>query len=140
MNDMRPFSLSQRNPVTNRKHRKEVFWQVTIPLVIAVAFFLALGAFASLVGGGATTSKIADVALIWLIVPVMAIGLVFLVLLGAFVFGVIWLIHHVPVYTRKAQALVVSASMAIKNLTDAMVEPFLRAQSFFAALRAFRRK
>jgi hypothetical protein len=33
-NQSKPFILPKRNPLTHARHRKEVFWQVTFPLII----------------------------------------------------------------------------------------------------------
>ena len=33
-NPPKPFILPERNPLTHARHRKEVFWQVTVPLII----------------------------------------------------------------------------------------------------------
>lgn len=47
-NQSKPFILPKRNPLTHARHRKEVFWQVTFPLIIG-GLLLAAGLVALLV-------------------------------------------------------------------------------------------
>jgi len=37
----KPFVLPERNPLTHARHRKEVFWQITFPVIIGVLLVVA---------------------------------------------------------------------------------------------------
>ena len=75
-----PFA-KRRNPVTQQAHRKQVLWQITVPLFIAAIVILVL-AFLVASDSSQGASLWADIALIWLIIPVMVASLIVLVLLA----------------------------------------------------------
>jgi len=45
-NHPKPFILPERNPLTHARHRKEVFWQITFPLIIGA--LIVVGAIVAL--------------------------------------------------------------------------------------------
>ena len=47
MNGNPPPPVSARNPVTAERHRREVLWQITVPLAAGVVLVLAIGALAT---------------------------------------------------------------------------------------------
>lgn len=55
MENQAKFQLPERNPVTHAAHRREVFWQITFPFLIALIILLGLVAgviFAGTTGAG----------------------------------------------------------------------------------------
>jgi len=138
----RPPSASEPNPLTQRKHRQEVLWQISLPLAAGVLLVMAAGAgviFASAAGGA--VDRWASISLIWLIIPTMILTLIFLLVTGVITYGLIRLIGILPVYTRRVQDIFVLVEARLKKAADAAVEPALRAQGFTAGLRrALRRK
>lgn len=91
MSEYQPSTLPERNPVTHRAHRREVLLQVTIPFVIGLVIFL-LGSVLVTLGPDDAVSCWGDTSLIWLIVPQLFLCLLFLILMAALAYGVIWLI------------------------------------------------
>ena len=85
-----------RNPVTREKHRREVFWQITIPLVIALIIVIALAILIPVVGTHDSVSQWADVSLIWLIVPQMFLALITLLILIVLVYVLAGLLKVLP--------------------------------------------
>lgn len=130
------------NPVTRRKHRQEVLWQITVPLALGVILVLAAGA--GVVYAGATQTgpvdRWASISIIWLIIPMMVLTLILLVATGGLAYGIIWLIGALPIYTRRIQDVFDLIEARVRKAADASVEPTLRVQSFTAGLRALRRK
>ena len=137
MSDYRPSSLPERNPVTHRAHRREVLIQITIPFAIGLVIFLAVSVLVTF-GQTDSVSRWGDASLIWLIVPQLFVCLIFLILMGALAFGVIWLIRTLPRYTRQLQDFFNLIGLRTRKITDAIVEPMLRVHSFSAKLRGFR--
>jgi hypothetical protein len=134
-----PPTFPPRNPHTTQKHRKEVFWQITIPLAIGLIIVLAMAVgvtFAS----APQASRLADISLIWLILPTMIIFLVFLVLTAGLAYGVIWLIGNLPPLAFRAHKFLIQLSVTVRKLSDKSVEPILRVESLKASLRAARRR
>ena len=65
----------ERNPLTHEKHRREVFWQITIPLVIGLVMILGLAALVIVTAvQGGNVSQAADASLVYLIIPVMVMS------------------------------------------------------------------
>ncbi len=124
----------ERNILTRQKHQREVFRQITIPLLICG---LVLVAFAVLVVLGETTdiSQWADISLIWMIMPTMFFVFISLVFLGASVFLVVKLIIELPFLSFRIQQKLRQVQRVVSNASDRMVEPFLRYESFKAASR-----
>jgi uncharacterized BrkB/YihY/UPF0761 family membrane protein len=135
MSDNQLSSLPERNPVTHRAHRREVLLQITIPFGISLVIILVASVLVSL-GPDDSVSRWGDTSLIWLIIPQLLVCLLFLILMGALAFGVIWLVRILPRYTRQLQDLFNRIGLQTRKITDTIVEPVLRIQSFRAKLKA----
>jgi hypothetical protein len=70
--------LPERNLETYQKHRREIFWQITIPLLIGVLIVLVVAVGVTF-GSAMDVSRWADISLIWLILPALLIALVLIV-------------------------------------------------------------
>ncbi len=140
MNDLQPTFLLERNPVTHARHRREVLWQVTVPAVAGLVIVVAMATLAIVLGTSQEVSQWADTSLILLILPTMIFALIILILLAAFIFGVVRLIQVLPPYARRVQDFFVMLGVQIGQLDDKIVEPILRAQAFSASTKAFRRQ
>ena len=139
MSNFQSSSLPERNPATHQSHRRQVFWQITAPFVVGILIILTLAVLSAL-SGDASISRWADISLIWLIIPSMLAALVILVLLAGVTYGVIWLIGTIPRYSRQAQDILVTIESKVKQVSDAVVEPVLRVESFKASLHALFRR
>jgi hypothetical protein len=128
MND--EFSSSkERNPVTYQSHRKQVLWQITIPLVIGAVIILILAVLVT-TGSPQTASLWADISLVWLIIPVMIVSLILLVLLAGLAYAVIWLVRTIPGYAMQAQNFMIMIASQVEKLGNVIVEPILRLNAF----------
>lgn len=135
-------TYSGRNPVTHDRHRRDVFWQVTVPLVVGILLFLALavGVVWSASGNGGAVSRWADISTMWLLIPVLFICLILLVILAGLIYLITWLLGTVPRYAFQLQAWFRLVSRKIHQGSDLAVEPVLRWRSFKAGMRALRRR
>jgi len=117
--------LIQRKPDNWAKHRHEVRVQIMLPLVIGLIIFIIL---AVLVGFGsyAQVSQWADVAVIWLVGPMLIVTLLFLVILGGLAYGLIRLLVLLPGLMSKAQDFFKRINQGLTGFMDKLVEPFLR--------------
>ena len=131
----------ERNPETHKAHKREAFWQITFPLIVGVAFVVILSILTVLAAtGGGRITQAADAALIILIVPLMLVTIIFTIIFGAIAFGIIKLNEVLPLYTKQAQDAIARVRQQVQVGSDKAVEPFLRIQSFFASLKALKRK
>jgi FlaA1/EpsC-like NDP-sugar epimerase len=135
-------TVPEPNPVTRKKHRREVFYQITLPLGIGlvVIVFLMIIVVLSTVKGQESVSQWADVALIWLILQSLVIGLVFLVMLAGMVYAVTMLLSVLPGYAHLVQDFFRLVSIRVRQGSDKAVEPILRLSSFKASVRALFRR
>lgn len=123
----------KRNPITYARHRREVFWQITFPLLIGAGFFLALGVLAGVLGGAGDHSRWADISLIWLILLTLIGSFFFLIVAVGLTFGVIRLIQVLPGGFRQAQDFFVMIRVRVEGLGNKVVEPLLRVRIWSAS-------
>ena len=138
MDTYEPKELPERNPVTYERHRKEVMWQILVPVLIGAVIVLALAILAT-TRTDAQVSKGADVSVIWMITPMLIVSLIFLVLLGAMVYGVMSLLGILPGYARLVQDYFDAFRVQVGIISNKAVEPVLRMESIKASLRALGR-
>jgi hypothetical protein len=129
----------ERNPITRQRHRKEVFWQITLPILISGLILLAFSILA-ITMTASETSLWADISLIWLIVPVMVLTLISLVMLIASIYASVKLILVLPVFAFRLQNVLILIRLKIHSLADRSVEPVLRINSFSAGIKSFVRQ
>lgn len=134
--------LPERNPITYQKHRHEVFWQITIPLlvggilIVVPMCLVVLGA----VTGAAGLEKLASISLIWLILIAMVLSLFSIVLVVALGYLITMMVRTIPPYSRQAQDAFSLLDVRVRGLSDKVVEPFLRYHGFSASLGVLGRK
>ena len=137
-NSFQPPVLPERNPKTHKAHNREVFYQITLPMVFGIVTALLLAVLAT----QATASSVstwADISLIMMIIPTMIVAVLFLVLTAGTIYLMVKLLPLVPPYARFAQDWFAFISFRVRIVADKSVEPFLRVHSFVASVRAFRR-
>jgi predicted PurR-regulated permease PerM len=139
--DMNEISKPEPNPKTQADHKRETFWQITLPLIIGLVLVVVLGALTVIAAtGGGRITQAGNAALIILIVPLMLITLIFTVIFAGIAFGIIQLNKILPIYTRQAQDAFARIRQQVQMGSDKAVEPILKIQSFFASFGAFKRK
>ncbi len=132
----RPSQL-ERNPKTHAAHRREVFWQIILPLLAGILLILAaVGAIIfSALQPVTDVERWAGVSLIWLILPTLFFAFLFLVLLAALVYGISYLLHMIPGYALLVQLFFEQVKDKVGRVLNASVEPILRINSIWAAIR-----
>jgi len=129
----------ERNPITTAAHRREVFWQITLPLILGLLLVLAVTVLAAVSGSG-PASKWGDISLIWLILLTLLPILIFTVIIAGLAFGVFRLIGILPGYARQVQDFFMLVQEQVRKGADKAVDPALKAHSFLAGIAALRRK
>jgi len=125
-----------RNPEAYRRHKKDVFWQITLPLVIACLLVISLAVWTGLAASsGADLSRAANTSLMLLILPVFFVSLVVLVILIALLVGVLWLLKKIPYYAMKIQTVLLSVRETISKAADGAAKPFIWTQSLLEAVK-----
>lgn len=132
----------ERNPVTYRRHRWEVFWQITLPLVSGGGLVLAgaVGVVWAAARGTGDLARWMSISLIWLIAPALVVTLFFLIILIAVAYGVGRGLQVLPPYAKRVQNAFTTLYRRIHRLTDVTVEPVLWVRSWKAGLGALLRR
>ena len=134
-------TLVERNPLTHEKHQREVFWQITFPLIIGLAFIAGLVALTIVTATqGGNVSQAADTSLIFLLIPAMVMAFIVLAILAALAYGIIWMNRNLPPYFKIAQDAMVRVSKGTISVADKLTDPIIRFRSMMASLEAFKRK
>ena len=121
------------------KHRKQVVWQVVMPVVLTSLLIVALIVLINI----ATFRQDGDVArwaaisTIWIVIPIMFGLLIFLALMVGLVYLMKKLLGITPTYTGMAQDYTYIAVDYIKRATEAIVKPVLQLNGILASINAF---
>lgn len=122
-----------------QKHRRELAWQIVLPVVLASLLIVALIVLINVAtfNQGGDVARWAAISTIWIVIPVMLVGLVLLALLVALVYGMKRLLDITPTYTGMAQDYVHLAAGYIRRFADMAVKPVLLLDGLGASIRAF---
>jgi hypothetical protein len=128
-------ALPPPNPVTRRRHRVQVRRWIVAPFLAAV---VVLGATAGLVITRqlGSVASWAQVALILLELPALALGGVALVLATAAGIAVTQALRLLPPYTSAAQQAVAKVEKQIKAGADISVKPLITIRSYLALVES----
>jgi hypothetical protein len=143
MSQVDPLRLQRgRNPITHQAHNREVFQQITIPLIIGglLVLLAAVGVVLTGIRGQGDIHRWAGVSLIWLILPMMVFAFLLLVLTAGLVYAVTRLLGVLPPFARQVQDAFVLVQLRVSKVSDSLVEPVLRTQQNLASLSALRRR
>lgn len=127
---------------TFQKHRRQVFWQIILPVVAAGVIFIALGLLAVLspTPGGDKTGQWAAISTIWLVAPLLFIGLLFLAVMTGLIYLMSRFLTIFPAYLRLAQMYAQVASLWVVNFCNRLSAPFIKIGGWNAGARALRSK
>lgn len=121
-----------------RRHRRQLGWQIILPVVLAALFIVALIVLVNVATfrDGGDVARWAAISTIWIVVPIM-IGLVIvLALLVGLVYLMARLLNIAPNYTALAQDYVHKAAGYVKRGADAAVKPVFFVDGLGASIKA----
>lgn len=122
-------AASQPQPAhpSYRKHRREFTRQIFLPMLLITLIGLGFAGLAiyGAVVNHAGVSLWSDIALIWLILPMMFLALVILILVGGMVYGLAKLLGAAPRYTSLVQHYALRLNANIVLLTEKTVQPVI---------------
>jgi len=121
------------------QHRKQRAMQIILPVVISAVLMIALIVlicFATFNSGG-DVSRWAAVSTIWIIIPVMLVGLIFLAILVGLIYLMALALSALPYYTGVAQDYVYKAKAYIIRGANMAAKPVIAIDGFIENLKAF---
>jgi hypothetical protein len=127
----------ERNATVHIQHRREVQRQIYLPIIIALVLVLA-GVITIIIYGiraESTLRRWADVSLIWVIIPAMFIGLIIMIVVIGVLYGITRGIGVLPKYGNIAQGYFFQAEAKVLQVSNLLVEPFLRLRSSWYVAR-----
>ncbi len=122
-----------RNPHSQARIRRDVFWQIGLPLAIIFVVLVSAGVWVVLPEGAATRSPIADVSLTFLILPASLIALVTLAVMGAACVGMFYVLRELPYLSKRAQDLMVLVTYYTQKYAGRVANVFLSTRASLAA-------
>ncbi len=101
--------------------------QILLPIIVAALVFIAIIIVTSLATfrDQADVGRWAAISTIWLVLPVMLAGLIFLVLLIALIYLMARMTALIPPYSYQAQRFVYRIESAVKRLAEMFRKPVL---------------
>ena len=88
-------------------HRKQVWQQILFPIILAILIFIAVIVLTSIATfrDNGEVGRWAAMSEIWLVIPLIIIGLIFLVLLIGIIYLLMRLTNLIPPYSYQAQVI-----------------------------------
>ena len=120
-------------------HRRQVVWQVILPLVLSalllagVILLLSMAAF----DGTGDLSRWAAISTMWLVLPVTVAGLMLLAILIALNYLTARILHITPTYTGILQDYAFRAAAVVRRFTKAAVRPIFFLDELTVKARAY---
>lgn len=134
-----------RQPVheSYKQHRKQLVSQIILPVVLAAILIVGLIVliyFATFQENG-DVGRWAAISTMWIVIPMMVAGLIFLIILGGIVYLLKYLLNIAPIYTGQAQDFVYKIYGYITRAADAAAKPVIYIDGIGASIeRLFGRK
>lgn len=119
------------------KHRRQLWTQILVPLLLTFVALAALGAvsWAAATNGDEELSRWAAISTVWVVIPFMIAGLIFFILFAGLIYLMMRFIKIIPPYTGKAQKFMWRVEGTVKRGADAVVRPILGVEGFAATVK-----
>jgi FtsH-binding integral membrane protein len=119
--------LRQVDHASTRKHRRQLWTQILLPVIVAVLVFSAVIALLSVATfrNNGDVGRWAAISTIWLVIPVMMVSLILVVLLGAMIYLLGWVTHIIPPYSYQAQRFARRVEAGVRRTAEIAHRPAL---------------
>ena len=119
------------------KHRRELWTKILVPMLAAVALIVAVAVLTGFAASreNSEVGRWAAISTIWIVIPIMAAGLLLLLVFIAILYGMARLLALLPTYTGQAQKIAWRIEGAIKRGADMAVKPVLALEGITATFK-----
>jgi hypothetical protein len=131
-----PTLVPQRNPITYAAHKRQIIWQIYVPLGIFILLIIVLAVIAVLADAKGK-SLWADISIIYLSVFLMLVALLILAITITSAYMLYQGLNLIPYKTLQAQALFFRLERKVRTISNQSAEPFMRLSSLKASVLAF---
>jgi len=130
--------IPERHP-SYQKHQRQFWTQIILPMVLAALVVIAVAILTGVATFGADgdSPRWAAISTIWLVIPVMFFGLLFLAVVAGLIYLLAQTLKVLPPYTSKAQHYTYQVSGIIKRFSDGVAKPIFFIEGLFARIKAF---
>ena len=120
-----------------KRHRKELAWQIIVPVVLSAILIVGVIVLVNVATfrDNGDVGRWAAISTIWIVVPIMVAGLIFLIILGGIVYLLKYLLQIAPTYTGQAQDFVHKIARYIERIADAIVKPVIALDGIGASMK-----
>ena len=125
-----------------RTHRRQLWTQILLPILIAVIVFIAVIVLLSLgtFRNNGDVDRWAAISTIWMVLPVMILSLVLIVGLGAMIYALGWITQVIPTYSYKAQGFIYQVEAGVRRVAGIAHKPVLLFHEFGTFIKAIVKK
>jgi FtsH-binding integral membrane protein len=127
------------NHTSYKNHRRQFWLQIFLPMLVTILIIIAVAVLTGLAafGENGDSPRWAAISTIWLVIPVMIFGLVFLAILAGLIYLLARGLKVIPPYSSKAQYYVNRATSEVQRFSDMASKPVLFIEGIKASLKAF---
>jgi len=120
------------------KHRRQAINQIVLPVILAALLIVALAVLIGIATfrGDGDVARWSAISAIWIILPFMFAGLLFLALLGGMIYLMVRLLGILPSYTSLAQEFAYRLKGYIKRFTEISVRPVFAIDEIGTTIKA----
>jgi hypothetical protein len=137
MNDKNTTDEILVNPETQKAHKQQMLWQVTVPFILGVIIFLVFVILIIIAGfqGDDRIFQWGDVSLIWLILPTMLFLLIMIAIFGGLLYLIMRLNKAMPGFMKRTQDFFNGMHDVVEKAADVAVEPVIKTEASRSALK-----
>jgi len=130
--------IPERHP-SYQKHQRQLWTRIILPVILAAVVVIALAVLVGVAAFGVEgdSPRWAAISTIWLVIPVMFFGLLFLAVVAGLIYLLARTLKAMPPYTSKVQNYTYRVSGIIKRISDGAAKPVFLVESILASIKAF---
>ncbi len=134
--------MNSQTPVSHpsyKKHRRQFWLQIFLPMLVSILIIVVVATLTGIAafGENGDAPLWAAISTIWLVIPAMIFGLIFLVILLGIIYLLARALEIIPPYTAKAQYYVNRATDETKRFSDMATKPVLFIDGLAASVKTF---
>lgn len=120
-----------------QQHRKQVWQQILLPILLTVVILIAVIVLTSVATfrDNGEVGRWAAMSTIWILLPVLAAGFVFLIILVALIYLILRLTKLIPSYSYQAQRIFYHIEGGAKRISKMARKPALLFQELGAFIK-----
>jgi len=128
-----PFQ-QEGNPLTARKHHREFWGQILIPIFLLFALIFA-GAYFLLLRNSASIGNMAQIGSMLMLLPIILATIIFIFLCIALIYLLAIIMKWIPPKANQVQKIIFRINHRAKKAADLAAEPLIFIESWANAVR-----